>query len=258
MKRILCFALVCTATTLTAQTTSPWSGAWKLDRAKSHLTGGTYTASKGANGMWTVNVGPLTFTYATDGKPYPMLDKDHTLIATMVNPHTLKSIDQFKGKTTAVSTDILSADGNKISDVTVNTREDGSTYTTTETDTRTAPGEGFAGTWITTKTSSSSDLPETITASGDSLTFSDPADKFTLTVKLDGTPAVPVSPDMTAGVTVSCKKVSATRLEFTSTLNGKKISEGYAELSASGKSYSSVSWLVGKGSEKTTNFYVKQ
>jgi hypothetical protein len=41
-------------------------------------------------------------------------------------------------------------------------------------------------------------------------------------------------------------------------LNGKKISEGYDQLSAGGKSYTSVSWLVGKESEKTTDFFVKQ
>lgn len=258
MKRILYLALLCAATTLTAQTTSPWTGVWKLDRAKSHLTGTSFTMVKGANGMWIVTAGPLTFTYASDGKPYPLLDKDHTIISTQVDPHTFKSIFQTKGKTTAVSTDVLAADGNSISDVTVNTRPDGSTFITKETDIRTAPGKGFAGTWTSTKTSSSSDTPETITASRDSITFVNPADKFTLTAKLDGTPATPVGPDMTAGVTMSFKKISATRLDYSVWLHGKKVAEGHDELSANGKSYADVNWLVGKESEKTTYIYVKQ
>jgi hypothetical protein len=258
MKRILYLALICAASTLTAQTTSPWNGIWKLDRAKSHLTGTSFTMAKGANGIWTVTAGPLTFTYASDGKPYPLLDKDHAIISTQVDPHTFKSTFQTKGKTTSVSTDVLAADGNSISDVTVSTREDGSTYTTKETDIRTAPGKGFAGTWSSTKTSSSSDTPETITASGDHITFVNPADKFTLTVRLDGTPATPVGPDITAGITMSYKRVSATRLDYSVWLHGKKISEGHDELSASGKSYTDTYWLLGKESEKTTYVYVKQ
>jgi hypothetical protein len=176
----------------------------------------------------------------------------------MPDPHTFKTTVQFKGKTTSVSTYTLCSDGNSISDVTVNTREDGSTYTTTETDTRTGPGEGFAGTWTSTKASNTSDNPHTITATDDSITFSNPAEKSTLTAKLDGTPAVPVSPAMTAGITVSYKKVSPTRLEFSVMLNGKKISQGFDELSADGTSYSDVNWLLGKESEKTTKIYAKQ
>jgi hypothetical protein len=258
MKRILSLALICAASTLTAQTASPWNGTWKIDRSKSHLTGTTYTLAKAANGMWTVTEGELTFTYAPDGKPYPLLDKDHTIRATLVDPHTLKSTFQTKGKTTTVSTDVLSADGNTISDVGINTREDGSTSTTRETDTRTTPGEGFAGTWISTKTSSSSDTPETITVSGDSITFVSPAEKFTLTAKLDGTPATPVGPDMIAGLTVAYKKLSSTHLDYIVWINGKKISAGYDELAASGKSYTNVDWLIGKESEKTTYVYLKQ
>lgn len=258
MKRLCCLAIICAATALTAHAASPWDGTWKLDRSKSHLTGTTYTQSQGAGGMWTVDIGPLNFHFATDGKPYPMFDQDHTIIATMVNANTMKSVNQVKGKTTSVSTDTLSPDGKTISDVTVNTREDGSTYTTTETDTRTAPGKGFAGTWTSVKTSSSSDAPETITSSGDSITFTTPAQKSTLTVKLDGTPATPVSPEMTAGVMVSYKKVSDNRLDYSVMLHGNKIVEGYDQLAADGRTYTDTSWLVGKESEKTVYFYVKQ
>lgn len=79
MKRYLCLALICAATTtLTAQTTSSWNGTWKLDHAKSHLTGTTYTFSKGDNGMWIFTEGRFTFTFAPNGKPYPVVDKSHT------------------------------------------------------------------------------------------------------------------------------------------------------------------------------------
>jgi len=208
--------------------------------------------------MWESSFGKLKFNFAPDGKPYPMFDKDHTITATMPDSHTLKSVNMVKGKVTSTSIDTLSADGKTISDVTTGTREDGSSYTSTETDTRTGPGEGFFGTWTSTKVDSSSDTPETITTTSTTISFSRAAGKSSLTAKLDGTPATPVSPEMTAGVTVSYKKVSATRLDFSVMLKGKLITKGYDELAADGKSYTEVSWLVGSESEKTTSVYDKQ
>jgi hypothetical protein len=63
---------------------------------------------------------------------------------------------------------------------------------------------------------------------------------------------------MTAGVTVSYRKISPSRLDYSVMLNGKLITRGYDELAADGKSYTDVSWLVGKESEKTTRVYDKQ
>jgi len=257
MKALYSFAITCLLTT-SAFAASPWDGTWKLNRAKSHMTGETFTWTKMPDGMWETAYGPLKVKFAPDGKPYPIFDKDHTVIATMPDAHTLKTVNMVNGKVTSTSIDTLAADGKTISDVTTGTREDGSSFTSTETDTRTGPGEGFFGTWTSAKVNSSSDTPGMITPTDTTISFNNPASKSSLTAKLDGTPATPVSPTMTAGVTVSYKKISPTHLEFSVMLNGKLISKGYDELAADGKSYTEVNWLVGKESEKTTSVYDKQ
>jgi hypothetical protein len=97
MKRFICLALLCASTSLVAQNPSPWNGTWKLDRSRSHLTGTTYTQTKGAHGMWVSTAGPLTFTYATDGKPYPMLDPDPHLDRNHAGPTHLQDHRPIQG-----------------------------------------------------------------------------------------------------------------------------------------------------------------
>jgi len=259
MKNLLAASLLCICASVAAHAASPWDGTWKLNRAKSHLTGSSYTYSQVANGKWHVSIGPLGLDITTDGKPYPVFDNDHMSMTTMPDAHTLKTVNQFKGKTMSTSIDTLSADGNTISDITTGVHEDGTTYTTTETDVRSGPGSGFLGTWTSTKESNSAPSIFMIsTASNGMVTFTNPTSKSTLTVKLDGTPAAPVGPSETEGVMVAYKAVSPRRLDYSVTLKGKKIVDGYDELSADGKTYTEVSWLVGKMSEKTTSVYDKQ
>ena len=257
MKQLYRLALACLLTT-SAFAASPWDGTWKLNRAKSHMTGETYTWTKLPDGMWETSFGKLKVKFAPDGKPYPVFDQDHTMTTTMPDAHTLKSVNMVKGKVTSTDTITLSADGKTLTDVTTGTREDGSSYTSTETDKRVGSGQGFFGTWTSEKVDSSSDIPETITTTATTISFSNAATKSSLTAKLDGPPASPVSPDMTAGVTVSYRKISPSRLDYSVMLNGKLITRGYDELAADGKSYTDVSWLVGKESEKTTRVYDKQ
>jgi len=255
MKKLIACAFALALVSTTALAASPWDGTWKLDRAKSHFTGASYNYTKSADGMWQFKNGPITFSFAADGKPYPVLDADHTVIVTMTDEHTMKTVNQFKGKTTSTSVDTLSADGSTLTDVTTGTHEDGSPYTSTETDTRSGTGEGFAGTWTSTKQSNSTPSTNVISTSADSVTLIDPTSQFSLTAKLDGTPATAVSPQMTEGVTFSYKKASANRLDYSIMLKGNKVVEGYMELAKNGKSYQDVSWLIGKESEKTTAVY---
>jgi hypothetical protein len=205
--------------------------------------------------MWQFKNGPITFEFAIDGKPYPVLDAEHTVIVTLTNDHTMKTVNQFKGKTTSTSVDTLSADGNTLTDITTGTHADGSPYTSTETDTRSGTGEGFVGTWTSTKQSDSTPSTFVINTADGTATFVDPTSQFSLTAKLDGTPATAISPQMTEGVTFSYKKTSATRLDYSVMLKGNAVVVGYMELAKNGKSYQDVSWLVGKESEKTTAVY---
>ena len=132
MFKLATLALAC-AIVPSALAATSWDGTYKLDRSKSHLTGDSFTYSKAANGMWHVAFGDLGFDFAPDGKPYPVFDADHTQIATMKGDHELDYSSQFKGKTTSSTKEVLSADGNTLTDETSGTKVDGTTYTTSST-----------------------------------------------------------------------------------------------------------------------------
>jgi hypothetical protein len=258
MKKLLTLALAC-ALVPSALAASPWDGTYKLDRSKSHLTGDSFTYSKTANGMWHVSFGDLGYDFAPDGKPYPVFDADHTTTTTMNGDHTLIMVNAFKGKTTATTKETLSADGTTLTDETSGTRADGTTYTSSYTSKRSGPGTGFFGKWVSTKESSSAESIITISTAADgTVTMTYPGSKDSLVTKLDGTPASPTGPREVKDVTVTYKKVSATRLEYTVNLKGKKVAEGYDTLSADGKIFSETSWAPGKMDEKTTSVYIKQ
>ena len=258
MKKLL-LALACITLTSSAFAASPWDGTWKLDRAKSHLTGDSFTYSKLPNGLWHVAFGDLGYDFAPDGKPYPVFDADHTVTTTMQGDHALTFVNQFKGKTTSTMKETLSADGSTITDETTGTHVDGSTYTSTETSKRSGTGTGFVGKWVSTKVNSSTQSTFVISTAADgTMTMNFPSSKETVVTKLDGV-AVPITgPQVPAGVTITYKKASPTRLDYTVMLKDKKVAEGHETLSADGKTFEDTSWAPGKMDEKTTAVYVKQ
>ena len=57
---------------------SPWNGTWKLDAAKSHLTGQTFTYSKGPGEMLHYEDGSTaSFDFGLDGKEYKSWGEPH-------------------------------------------------------------------------------------------------------------------------------------------------------------------------------------
>src|SRR6478752_4863308 len=51
---------------------SPWVGTWKLDEARSHLTGDTFTYSQGPGAMLHYSDGVnVSYDFGLDGKEYP-------------------------------------------------------------------------------------------------------------------------------------------------------------------------------------------
>ena len=258
MTKLLILALAC-AVVPSAFAASLWDGTYKLDRSKSHLTGDSFTYSKAANGMWHVSFGELSYDFLPDGKPYPVLDADHTVTTTMNGDHALIMVSAFKGKTTSTTKETLSADGTTLTDESSGTRADGTSYTSSSTSKRSGTGTGFLGKWVSTKTNSSAqELFVINTAADGTVTMTYPGSKDILVTKLDGTPVSPTGPRMMQGVMVTYKKTSPTRLDYTVDFKGKKVAEGYDVLSADGKTYTETSWAPGKMDEKTISVYIKQ
>ena len=74
------FALLGAAGSVAAE--NPFAGTWKLNRAKSHLTGDTVQFSDAGSGAIRSTADYISYTFNTDGKAYPMGGRLHCRMET--------------------------------------------------------------------------------------------------------------------------------------------------------------------------------
>jgi hypothetical protein len=247
-------ALACAA--LPAFAASPWDGTWKLNEAKSHMTGTTFALSKDGS-MYVMHEGSITFKYACDGKDYPVI-ADRTITCTMQGP-TVITTAKAAGKTLSSTRHDVSADGKTMTDLTTGTRPDGTAFTDHDTFMRIAgSGTTMLGTWKDVKSGSTAPGVMILKLNGDVLHSDDPGYKSTVDTKLDGTPAALHGPTIPPGLMMSSKSEGNDKVVSTVTYNGKELSKDIMTISPDGKTLTDVSWNPGKESEKQTYFYEKE
>jgi len=233
---------------------SPLDGTWKLNEAKSKMTGMTTTITE-SGGTYTVTGGAVTFKFACDGKDYTIL-ADRSIACTG-GPTTFTNVLKIGGKPFETTKRTISSDGKTMTEVSTGTRPDGTPFTDTEIEMRIGPGTGMAGTWKSTKVKDSAPATIVMKVNGDVLHFDDPGYKEISDAKLDGTPAPITGPTVPAGLMISNKMQDGGLLSVVS-LNGKELDRDLMTVSADGKTLTDVVWTVGKESEKRTYVYDKQ
>jgi len=251
----LCAAVVAACAALPCYAAdSPWDGTWKLNEAKSKMTGETETITK-AGDMYTVH-GPVSYKFACDGKEYPILE-DRTIACT-ASGHTYTMMVKVKGNLVATSKHEISADEKTMMISTNSTKPDGTAVASSETDVRVGTGTGLAGTWKDTKVNSSVPGAVMLKVHDGMLRWEDAGYKNASDIKLDGTPGPVTGPTVPSGLTATNKPEGPNKLVCTVMLNGKLLTTDVMTLSADGKSYTDVSWQPGKENEKRTYVYEKQ
>jgi hypothetical protein len=255
-KPLLCAfaAALLLATAAPCLAASPWDGTWKLNEAKSKMTGATQTVTQ-SGGMYTVHSGAVTFSYACDGKDYPIL-ADRSIACTG-GPTTFTEVLKIGGKPYETTKRTLSGDGKTLTEVSTGTHPDGTAFTNTETELRVGPGTGLAGTWKSSKVKDSAPGSITLKVNGDVLHFDDTSFKEVSDAKLDGTPA-PITGGLAPPGLMVSNKMQGGGVYSVVTLNGKELSRDMMTLSADGKTLTDVTWVPGKESEKRTYVYDRQ
>jgi hypothetical protein len=237
---------------------SPWVGTWKLDPAKSHFTGDTFTYSKAANGLMRYSDGSAAdYDFAVDGKPYKSLNR--TIIWSHPAADTWDSQISVNGKDVATARRVLSADGKTLTFTLKGTRPDGSAVDDHAVYERVSAGEGLLGTWRSVK-STAGGAPQTfvISSSASGLRYEVPDMKVSLDDATDGREHPLSGPDTPPGMTISMKAVTPTEVKYVIKIGGKPDGIGVQTIAADGRSFSDVSWTPGKEGEKQTAIYVKQ
>jgi hypothetical protein len=130
---------------------SPWNGTWTLDPAKSHLTGETFTYSKGPGDQLHYSDGStVDFDFGIDGKEYKAW-ANRTVTWTAAGKNAWDSVNKIEGKAFTKVHRELSADGKTLTITAAGTKPVGSTYRDESVFERVTGTDGLIGTWRSVK-----------------------------------------------------------------------------------------------------------
>jgi hypothetical protein len=237
---------------------SPWNGTWKLNEAKSKMTGDTFTIMVNPDGhIHFSNGSTIEYTFACDGKDYTTI-ADRSVSCQKTSDNVYDTTQKIAGKDYSTSHREISADGKTMTVTTKGTHPDGTAFTNVYKYQRLSGSKGMAGKWKNTDASESAPDVAVISVSGNTMHLEYPGFKETIESKLDGSEATPSGPTVPPGFTISNKLENPHKLQFTTKLNGKPLVEGTRTLGADGKTFIEESWVAGKPAEKEKLLYDKQ
>jgi hypothetical protein len=239
---------------------SPWNGTWKLDAAKSQLTGQTFSYSERPGGMLHYEDGSTAnFDFGLDGKEYKTW-ADRTTAWTPAGKNAWDTVTRAAGKVHSKGHVALSEDGKTLTMTFTGTRPDGQDFHEEDVFSRVSGAEGLIGTWRTTKVTNPTG-PQTFIISSPAagvLRYDIPDMKVSVECSANDKDYPLTGPSMPPGATISFKRVSATKIQYTMKINGKPDSIGVQTIAADGASFTDTNWNPGQANEKTTAVYVKQ
>ncbi len=255
--RFFCFAIVLLLAQPVFAAVNPWFGTWKLNRAKSTMTGDTYTIAK-AGDAYRIEVGTGTFIVKDNGQDVPTLP-NRTISLKKTAENQWLEVRKNNGKETSRSEMKLSPDSKTLTRHTSGTHADGGTYVEDATADRVGTGSGLAATWRTVQSSSSE--PETLLysdAGGGAMRMESTESKSVIVTHFDGQPAPDTGPHATPGQALAIQATSLTSYTWTLFLEGKPFVKGNNKIAADGKSFLEQNWLISKPDEKYTMIYERQ
>jgi hypothetical protein len=240
-----------------AQAQSAFVGTWKLNQAKSHLTGDTVTYSTTADGAMKEATAVGSYTFKTDGHPYTTPFAS-TVTWKQSGPSTWTTEERQKETLLATNIISVSAGGKTMTIISSGTNPDGSDFHDTEVFTRTAGTNGLMGTWKSEKMKSSTSPSMEFAGNGpDGIAWILPEIKARLDLKFDGKDVAPVGPTVPAGLTISATKNGPKSFNFVEKMNGKALVQGTLSVSPDGKTLTNTSSAM-QEQNKRTAVYDKQ
>src|SRR4051794_21414968 len=209
------FALACLISGISLAADDPFCGKWKLNFAKSKLSGQQMKIEDVGDNKLRFSQGTMSDTIVVDGTDQP-LERGGTMALTKMGPNAMRMVIKVDGKIASSMIHSLSDDGQIQTVEGTSTRPDGSTSDFKVVTKRVGGGEGWPGTWESTKLQISSPDEWEISPYGhDGLTFYTPASKDTLSMNFDGKDYTETGPRVPPGSTSSGKRVDQRTLEIT-------------------------------------------
>ncbi|MEN3339941.1 MAG: hypothetical protein V7647_3617 [Acidobacteriota bacterium] len=209
-----------------------FAGKWKLNMAKSQLTGQTVTFEKKQNGLIHFDSQGFAYDFALDGKEHPLPDGSTTAWK-QVNPTTWDSTSRVNGKVVSTIRAVVKGDSQEVTIKML--KADGTSSDMNLSLARVSGGPGFFGKWKSTEVKG---VPSTLDLSVDGttgITVKYPEMQMSCLGAFDGKD----HPMMIAGSavkqTLAFERQGTTVIKMTTKIDGKPFYTDVLTLSTDGK-----------------------
>lgn len=257
LSSLLVAATLALATAPALAADSPFVGIWKIDRAKSSVTGDTFSYTAVAGGKLEFAYGTTThYAFACDGSSFATDIAGYTGTCTKTGSMTYAFTSSAKGKLTDKDAVSISADGKTFTDVGTHFQPNGKTAHDTSTYARVGSGTGIVGTWKTAKVSSSSPSSLSFTSTPAGLEMSNLEYNWKVVLKADGSKSMLSGPTVPVGAYVVAKADGPSAVRFKVKIGERTFSDNTIKVSDAG---TMLSWTSqAPGNSATTSVYDKK
>jgi hypothetical protein len=230
--------IACLVAILAAE--NPFAGTWKLNPAKSKLTGDTVTYERTESGQIRSTAGGLTYTFRLDGREYPA-PLGYTAAWRQRDERTWETVNRLNGKLIGTDTITVSPDGRTRTVISKGAKPNGERFEDTAVYERVSGDAGLLGTWRSTEVKAGSPTLFRIAPYGeDGLTFTLVDYKATCNAKLDGKDYPATGPAIPPGFTLAARLTGERTLELVQKAKGKVLGASTYTLSADGRELTEV------------------
>jgi len=231
-----------------------FSGTWKLNLAKSQLSGTVYTFEKNRSGVWHYSGGGFDADFDLAGKEYTM-PSGASITGKELSSTSWELSFGMKGKSISKSKVTLHGDSLMwASDVTT---PEGKTVQQTSTDTRMSGGPGFAGKWKAGNPQGASTTLKITMQGADGMTIEVPEYQSKVKGSFDGHDHPVMQAGQASKFTNAFAKGGSNSFKITTKLDGKPFALDVYTLSADGKTRTDESTAIATR-EKTKAVFDRQ
>jgi len=243
--RIACSLILALAVTLILTAAEPnFSGTWKLNLAKSQLSGPVYTFEKKPSGVWHYNGGGFDADFDLTGKEYTM-PSGMGVVGRQLGPTSWELTFRMSGK--VISKSRVSLNGDSLAWVSDITNPDGKSVQQSSTDTRVSGGPGFIGKWKSGDVKGASTTMRITMEGANGITIRLPEFQQVTKGSFDGKDNPVMQAGQATKFTNAFTKTGSNTFKITTKLNGKLFAEDVYTISADGKT------LTDDGTAAATN-----
>jgi hypothetical protein len=209
-----------------------FSGTWKLNLAKSQLSGQTFTLEKSPSGKLHYDSQGFSYDFDLTGKEYPTPDGGTTSWKAS-DTTTWEATNRMNGK--VIDSFRLVLKGNTLVATMKVTKPDGSAVEQTSKNSRVSGGPGFFGKWKSTDVTGVPTTLDLVLDNSNHITLKLPEFQEVCNGSFDGKDYFLVSAGVNSKQTLAFEKTGANSFRMTTRINGKPLYTDILTLSADGK-----------------------